>query len=160
MGNATRAPFLLEIPFLLVSGSVSSIFVCQLNNQGLLLMGFIKQTKAIYKNYVSLMKALKLTEFVSKRNWNFTSQKKQLLDNARPYKKRSSKDEPKKNTQLGYLDDIYGENDLEHSFGDGPVRFFPSTSLQSSIMVDQINIHHDSRISWKNSVKFAKADKL
>lgn len=31
------------------------------------------------------MKALKLTEFVSKRNWNFTSQKKQLLDNARPY---------------------------------------------------------------------------
>ncbi|CEJ04710.1 hypothetical protein RMCBS344292_18665 [Rhizopus microsporus] len=56
-------------------------------------------------------------------------------------KKRSSKNDPNTNTQLGDLDNLYGENDSENSFDDDLVHFFLSTSSPRSTMVGQINIH-------------------
>ncbi|RCH81165.1 hypothetical protein CU097_004569, partial [Rhizopus azygosporus] len=65
-------------------------------------------------------------------------------------KKRSSKNDPNTNTQLGDLDDLYGENDPEHNFDDDSIHFFPSTSSQRSMMINYINSHRDLRISLKN----------
>ena len=39
-------------------------------------------------------------------------------------------------SDIGDLDDIYGENDSEHSSDDNPVRFFPSASSQASMLIE------------------------
>ncbi|KAL4207351.1 hypothetical protein AB4K20DRAFT_1920693 [Rhizopus microsporus] len=95
------------------------------------------------KTYYSMILEQKAKEC----GWNIYRCVKQwaargLLSDRCRGKKRSTKNDPKINTQLGDdfdigdLDDIYGKNDSEHSSDDNPVRFFPSASSQGSMFIE------------------------
>ncbi|KAL4205573.1 hypothetical protein AB4K20DRAFT_1872115 [Rhizopus microsporus] len=115
----------------------------QMKNDGVITKTTWKDIDDDVKTYYSMILEQKAKEC----GWNIYRCVKQwaargLLSDRCRGKKRSTKNDPKINTQLGDdfdigdLDDIYGENDSEHSSDDNPVRFFPSASSQGSMFIE------------------------